>query len=142
MRQNDLFSFFFIVQSYEATVLFFFLPDSRFNSLKKRFGEFKNRVGQSTKYSRFFDHRRSQTRFLIFAFLDLLDGVQYRLYLLNANLLNHVFFDFASFIFSSKAKTLTAVVSASTRLSVILSTSCSKFDSSRQSLRLLKSFSY
>ena len=122
---------------------FFCQPFSRFNPFKKRFGEF--RVGQSKKYSRFFDCRSLQTRFLIFVCLDLLDGVQYRLYLLNAkfcrillfftSLSNKILFDFASFIFSLEVKALTAVVSASARLSVNISTSCSKFYSSRQCLK-------
>ena len=88
---------------------FFCLPVGRFNSLKKRFGEFKNRVSRSLKYSRFPDRRCLQTRFLSFGYLVLLDGVRYHLYLLNANfrriiiffisLSNQVLFDFASFIF-------------------------------------------
>ena len=79
---------------------------------KKHFGEFKNWVSRSLKYSRFFDRRSSHTRLLIFVYLVLLDGVRYRLYLLNANvrrlmlfftsLSNQVLFDFASFIFLSE----------------------------------------
>ena len=48
---------------------FFCLPISRFNSLEKRFGEFKNRLKWSSKYSRFFDRRSWQTRFLSFVYL-------------------------------------------------------------------------
>ena len=80
-------------------------------------------------YSRFFDRRSLQTRFLIIVYLVLLDGVQYRLYLLNAkfhrimlpftSLSNQILLDFASSIFSLKVRTLTAVVSASARLSTI-----------------------
>ena len=47
--------------------------------------EFKNRVSRSIKYSRFFGHRSPQARFLIFVYLVLIDGVRYRLFLLNAN---------------------------------------------------------
>ena len=127
---------------------FFCQRVSRFNSLKKRFGEFKNRVSLSLKYSRFFDLRSSQTRFLFFVYLVLLDGVRYQLYLLNAKFCRILFFitslsnqgliDSASFIFSLKLKTLTAVVSASVGISVDLSTSCSKVDSSLQCLTLFK----
>ena len=85
--------------------IFFCIPVSLFNSSKKRFGEFKDRVSRSSKYSRFFDRTSSQTRFLIFEYLVLLDGVRYRLHLLNAkfrrvmlfgtSLLNQVLFEFA-----------------------------------------------
>ena len=130
---------------------FFCLPSSRFKSLEKHLGEFKNRVSRSSKYSRFFDHRNSQTRFLIFVYLVLLDGLRYRLYQLNANfrrimffftsLSNQVLFDFASFVLSLNVKTLTVIVRASARLSFNLSTSCPKFDSCRQWPKLFKYFS-
>ena len=62
---------------------FFCLPVSRFNSLKKRFGEFMNQKSRSSKFSRFAGvRRRSQARFFIFVYLVLLDRVRYRLYLI------------------------------------------------------------
>ena len=117
----------------------FSLPVNRFTLLKKRFGEFKNRVSRSSKFFSFprpqeFADKISHFRFSIF-----FEGVRYCSYLLSAfnvklcrimlfftSLSNQVLFDFASFKFS--LKTLTAVVSASARLSVNLSKSCSKFD--------------
>ena len=115
-------------------LLFFFcLPVCRFNSLKKRFVIFKKRVSRSSKYSRFFDRTSAQTQFLIFVNLVLLDGVPYRLYLLNAkfhlimlfftSLSKKGLFDFVGFTSSLKVKMLTAVVSVLARLSVNLSTS-------------------
>ena len=129
--------------------LFFCLPVSRFNSLKMCFGEFKNWASRSSNYSRFFDRRNSQSRFLIFVFfrrsaISLLSVKRefYPDYVFSLQFCQTKFlFDFASFILSLKVKTLTAVVSASARLSVELWTSCFNFDSLRQCLKFFKYFS-
>ena len=52
--------------------------------MKKRFGESKNRVISITKVFSFLWPQELQKRFLIFVYLVLLEGVRYRLYLLNA----------------------------------------------------------
>ena len=64
----------------------FCLPVSR------RFSKFKNRASRSLKCSRYFDRRISQTRFLIFVYLVLLDGVRYQLYQLNAKFRRNMLF--------------------------------------------------
>ena len=113
----------------------FCLPIRRFNSLKKHFGEFKNRVSRSSKYFRFSNPQEitdaiSFFRVSSFARRSAISYVSVKRKKFSS-LRNQVVFHFALFIFPSKVKPLSALA----RLLVNLSTFCSAFGSSRQGLK-------
>ena len=105
---------------------FFCLPISRLNSLKKRFGELK--IVKVDHHSVLVSSIAGVS--LVSVKREILPDYAFLYSFIKPSLIR-----FCMLSLFLKVKTLTAVVSASARLSGALSTSCSKFDSSRQCLK-------